>query len=216
VQQILNVLTPSQTYDLVTLDEMKMKLNIPLTDTSKDALLQELITNASDTIARLCNRVFAFEEVNETFYQLEDGYGAISRRLYLSRWPVAASDVTALTQDGTDILTEPTGWILEESTGTLYFPPPSGVWGGVIDVTYSGGYPLPDGAPGSLKFAVEAALRESYMSWIRSPGTFGVRLIAHKDSRVSYYGPNMFPTMGLPATWTFIHEILKKYTRFWV
>jgi hypothetical protein len=91
-----------------------------------------------------------------------------------------------------------------------------GSWTGVIDVVYSGGYQLPDGAPGSLKFVCEALIREGYMSWIRNPALFGVRQIAHKESRIGYYGPNMFPTMGLPDTWKAFQSVLNKYIRHWV
>jgi hypothetical protein len=214
VQQILNVITPSETYDLVSLAELKMKLGVPDTDTSKDAMLQEFITNTSDVLARYCNRVFAYEEVEETFYQLADGNSA---RLYLSRWPVKLADIQAITQDGDDILPlDASNWVLEESTGTLYMRYTNQPWYGDIYVAYSGGYALPDGAPAALKFAAEAAIRESYMTWIRNPQSFGVRMIAHKENRVSYYGPNMFPTVGLPATWTFINQLLYKFMRPWV
>jgi hypothetical protein len=214
MQQLLNVLTPATSQDLVSLDDMKIKMGIPPTTTTTDAMLQELITNTSEMIARLCNRVFGYEEVDETFYQLEDDS---SQRLYLSRWPVASADITAITQDGADLLpTFKSSWLLEESTGTLYLPPNLGTWYGVIDVVYSGGYKLPDEAPGPLGFAVEALLREQYMSWIRSPSSFGVRQIRHKESSIGYYAPNLFPTAGLPATWTAVQSVLNKYIRHWV
>jgi hypothetical protein len=212
VQQILNVITPSPTQDLVSLDDMKQKLFIASSDTTKDFLLQEIITNTSETIAKLCNRVFGYEEVDETFYQLEDGS---SQRLYLSRWPVLLTDIKTFTQDGNDLLAAP-NWVLEQATGTIYLQSSLGSWYGVIDVDYSGGYQLPDGAPGSLKFATEALIREGYMSWIRSPASFGVRQISHKEARIGYFGPNLFPTTGLPATWQTVQSILNRYIRHWV
>jgi hypothetical protein len=228
MQQILNVLTPATSQDLVSLEDMKTKFFIPDTDTSKDALLQEIITNTSEQIALMCNRVFGYEAVEETFYQLEDG--CFTQRLYLSRWPVALADITSLTQDGVDIApwlspipgaitpagTPPPTCVLEQDTGTLYMPSFLGTWGGVIDVEYSGGYKLPDGAPGSLKFAAEAVIRESYTSWLRDPALFGVRQISHKESRIGYYGPNMFPTTGLPETWKNVGSVLNKFIRHWV
>lgn len=223
MQQLLNVLTPSATYDLVTLEEMKMKLMIPDSNTQWDALLQELITNLSDTIAKLCCRVFAYEGVDECFYQLNDETHPPTRRLYLSRWPVVLSDITAINQtvDGSGVVTDllplvNQNWFLEEATGTLYQRPDLGPWTSTVDVIYSGGYQLPDGAPGSIKFCVEALLRESYMSWIRNPAMFGVRQLSHKESRIGYYGPNMFPTVGLPATWTVVQGILRRYIRWWI
>jgi hypothetical protein len=215
MQQLLNVLTPATTYDLVSLEDMKIKLGIPDTDTSKDALLQELISNLSATVAKLCNRVFGYEQVDETFWQLEDDK---SQRLYLSRWPVKLTDIETMTRDGNDLLPPATTneWFLEESTGTLYRRPDLGPWYGVIDVIYSGGYQLPDEASPDLLFAAESLLREQYMSWIRSPSSFGVRQIRHKESSIGYYGPNLFPTTGLPATWAAAQSVFNKYIRHWV
>jgi hypothetical protein len=214
MQQLLNVLTPANSYDLVSLDEMKAVLLIPPTNTTNDALLQDMITNISETVAKMCNRVFGYEEVDETFYQLEDDS---SKRLYLSRWPVKLSDIATLTQDGNDLLVnEGITWTLEEETGTLYQFPNFGPWYGVIDTEYSGGYLLPDEAPGPLKFAMKAITRESYLAWIRSPQLFGVRQIGHKESRIGYYQPNLLGSMGTPDTWKNVQSILNRYVRFWV
>ena len=226
MQQILNVIVPATAtppagaYDLVTLAEMKMKLLIDPSNTTFDGLLTELITNMSETIATMCNRVFIKEDVEETFYQLNDGNGT-TQRLYLSRWPVKLSDITAITLNGADILpnnisnTTAGQWVLEETTGTIYQSSDFGAWYGCVDVDYAGGYD-PSEIPGTLKFCVEALIRESYMSWIRNPALFGVRLISHKESHIGYYGPNMFPTIGLPQTWTTINNLLAKYIRQWV
>jgi hypothetical protein len=216
MQQILNVLTEATSQDLVTLDEMKMKLMIVSTDTSKDALLQELITNTSEVIARMCNRVFGYTEVDETFYQLEDDS---SQRLYLSQWPVVLADIESFTCDGIDLMpSQATGdWVLEAKTGTLYQRPDLGPWYGTIDVVYSGGYQLPDDAPNALKFAAEALIREGYIAWIRNPSSFTVSNISHKESRIGYFGPNVFSTIGNPATWDMLKNgLLYKYIRHWV
>lgn len=218
MQQILNVLVPATSYDLLSLDEMKLKLGIPEANTTNDALIQEIITNVSDTVARLCNRVFGYEQVEETFYQLEDDR---SQRLYLTRWPVVLSDIQSITQDGSDILVNgsglpPLNWVLEEATGTLYRRTSVGPWYGVIDVVYGGGYELPDEAPSMLKLAAEAVVRESYSAFIRNPSLYGVRLLSHKASRIGYYAPTMLPTLGSPATWTTVKAMLAKFIRHWV
>ena len=75
---------------------------------------------------------------------------------------------------------------------------------------------MPDNTPGTLKFGAEAVLRESYMSWIRNPALFGVRKVAHKDNRIGYYAPNMFPVLGQPDTWKAVESLLQKYIRQWV
>jgi hypothetical protein len=223
MQQILNVLTPADTYDLVSLEQIKTALLISATDSSKDALLQMQITQISEMIAKLCNRVFGYEEVDETFYQLNDECSPPTRRLYLSRWPVLLDDIETFTMskapgDSVDMLPAlATGdWVLEEQTGTLYRREDLGAWYGTVDVVYSGGYHLPDDTPGLVQFAVQALIRESYMAWIRNPALFGVRQIGHKEARIGYFGPNMFPTLGLPETWKTVEALLQKYIRHWV
>ena len=225
MQQLLKVVTPADSQDLVSLDEMKVKLGISEGDTSQDVLLQNLITNVSEAIAKMCNRVFGYEVVDESFFQLNDEWcGAPpTRRLYLSRWPVVLDDISAITTtiDGSGIVTDllPTvnqNWWLEEETGTLYQRPDLGPWINTVEVQYSGGYELPDDAPGALKFGAEALLREGYAAWTRSPSLFGVRQLSHKESRIGYYGPNMFPTLGMPATWKQVEALLNKYIRHWV
>ena len=128
------------------------------------------------------------------------------------------ADITAIsTADGTDLLPlMGVDYVVEELTGTLYRKVNTGTWLSDVDVQYSGGYQLPDGAPATLRYCTEALIREGYMSWIRSPGSFGVRQISHKEARIGYFAPNMFPTLGLPATWTQLQSILSKYIREWV
>jgi hypothetical protein len=214
MQQILNVAVKASSYDLTTLAEMKSMLMIASADTSHDALLTQLITDISETIATMCNRVFGYEEVNELFSQLSDG---TSQRLYLSRWPVVFGDIKTFTSDGADQLVDyKVTWILEEDSGTLYMDPQYGQWDGVILVDYSGGYKLPTDAPGSLKFAAQAIIRESYMGWIRNPALYGMRQISHKESRIAYYQPNLLTSMGSPESWKNVQSILDKYIRQWV
>jgi hypothetical protein len=127
------------------------------------------------------------------------------------------ADITAMTQDGNDLLaSEGINWMLEQATGTLYSFPTSGPWTGVIDVQYSGGYDLPEDAPGPLAFCIKAVTREAYASWTRDPSLYGVRQISHKESRVGYYAPNLMSSMGMPETWKNIENILSKYIRHWV
>jgi hypothetical protein len=215
MQQIINVITPATSQDLTTLDEVKAMMRIPPTDTASDALLTQLITDVSETVARMCNRIFGYEEVEETYFQLSDD---ASQRLYLTRWPVALADISLFESDGTNFLGVPDEWVLEEATGTLYRRPDLGPWGGTINVVYSGGYNLPDDAPGPLKFAAQAVIREGYMAWVRNPALYGVRQTRHKESSQTYYPPNLvsMSTLGTSETWRGVQGILNKYVRLWV
>src|SRR5262245_34375659 len=109
--QILNVITEAPTQALISLDELKMSLRIPQTDKSKYAELVLIIGGTSLQIAKMCNRVFGFEKVRETFYNVVG-----KERLFFSRWPVDPKDIDTLTAGGENIKTsmdQGTGeWIL--------------------------------------------------------------------------------------------------------
>ena len=80
----VKVLTPADSYALLTLDEIKAILNLPLTDTAEDAQLQMWIDQYSDVIATMCNRVFAYEAVEEN---LGGGRRRLIRRLSFDALP---------------------------------------------------------------------------------------------------------------------------------
>ena len=58
-----------------------------------------------------------------------------------------------------------------------------------VRITYSGGYLLPDGAPLDLKQATARMLSNSRGQASRD-AVEGIRMIAHKESRVIYFDPN--------------------------
>lgn len=214
MQQIVNVIPPPAVSPaLLSLDEAKLALNIPQSDTSKDASLTMLIKNTSDVLAVLTNRVFVKEKVQEDFYGIDDG----ERRIFFSRWPVKKDDIETLTNDGSDILASP-DWVLEEKTGTLFKP--GGSWSGDVSAVYSGGYVSPDEVPPALKQAAIAVVRDAYYAMIRGALLSGVRMIAHKQARVMYYpsGPQGSMTTGggtaaSPATQKAIDALLGHYVR---
>jgi len=218
-QHILNAITEWNTQDLVTLDEVKLQLRIPTTDTSKDAELALFIDGVSAQMAHMINRVFGYAEVRETFYDVND-----IKLLYFSRWPVKLADIETMTVDGTDILNDGT-WVLEEKSGTLYTPSQfgRGSWTGDLDVKYKGGYKLPAEAPDDLKRAANVAIREDYYAWLRGATlSSNVRMISHKHARVMYY-----PQGQVAATmkgggadygpvWNSVMAVLNHYFRHWV
>ncbi len=88
-------------YDLTDLATVKDELQIPTTDTSKDAFLARAITQASSAISKYCNRVFAVEAVQDQIYIQQDAYpfqvpGGVYP-LQLSRWPLTQSTVAGFT-----------------------------------------------------------------------------------------------------------------------
>jgi hypothetical protein len=175
---IIKILTPADSFDLLSLDELKAAMGIPTTDTSQDAQLSSLITRYSDVISTLCHRVFAKEEVRETWRCMG------SRRVFLSHWPALETDIASVESPRGSIL-DPSTYEFEERSGKLeLFETRSEP----IVVTYTGGYDLPEDAPPALKQALELLIREE-QSYVSRLGISGVRSISHKEARVMFYDP---------------------------
>jgi hypothetical protein len=175
----VQVLTPATNFDLMTLDEAKQMLGISLTDTSDDAQLALFIDINSATISRLCNRVFAREEVSESWRELNGG-----NRVFLSHWPVKHADIEAVESVETPV--SPDNWELEEDSGKVSF---FGVAAGEpVTITYWGGFNLPDEAPGALKHALAILNLQSRL--LASLGTIGgIHQLSHKEARISFHDP---------------------------
>jgi hypothetical protein len=200
----ITVLTRATQLDLLTLDECKLLMGLSLTDTSGDAQLELFTDINSATIARLCNRMFAREQVIEEWRELGSQlnypgyyftdppigyYSGISRsdahRLFLSHWPVHPGDIESVESPQGTVL-DPSTYEVEEDSGKLEY------WGGALHepviVTYWGGYNLPDETPPPLKQA--CALLNVQSKLLASLGMLaGVRLLSHKSARVAFYDP---------------------------
>jgi hypothetical protein len=235
MQHILNVIETADSVALLSLAEAKALLKIPATDTSNDAVLTMMIEQTSDEIAVLAGRVFVYEKVQETFFDISNG----EKRLYFSRWPVQIEDILELTADGVDILpnlwpqplpptappTAPSttisgNWILNQIKGYMY-KPPSGIWSGNVNAIYSGGYKLPDDAPPALKGVATLVLRDAYWAYLRGAVLTGVRMISHKHARVQYYPQGQTAgssgsVMSSPATQRAVNDVLAHYIRHWL
>jgi hypothetical protein len=152
----ITVTVAPTTTQLTTLDRVRAELSI--TDTSSDALLTDLISDASSAIAVECGWSFGVATYVETFK------GDNSQYQHLSRAPLVV--ITAVLEDGAAI----TDWLIEDaSTGALYRDAGWGrtagalMWGweamssGYIlpggnatqryQVTYQAGYTLPANLP---------------------------------------------------------------------
>jgi len=175
---IIKILQPAETFDLLSLEELKGMMGIPDTDTTQDEGLQTLITRYSDVISTLCNRVFAKEEVRETWRCLG------SRRIFLSHWPAKEEDIESVECPRGTIL-DPSDYEFEEKSGKLELFASRAE---PIVVTYVGGFDLPDDAPPALKQACEIMIRED-RAITRGLDTSGIRSITHKEARVQFFDP---------------------------
>lgn len=168
--RITVVTTPADSYDLVTLAQAKQSLEIETADTTHDALLRQLIARASDTFARACDRVFALEEVEETFR-----FNTSTEALRLSHYPVV--EITDVTVSGGALAD--TDYFVDADKGLLYNDSFCGRWGSAFQfsrmvkvvVNYTGGFVLPGGEepegsrllPADVTAAVLALISVNYL-----------------------------------------------------
>jgi hypothetical protein len=208
----VKVLTPADSYALLTLDELKPMLNVPLSNTTEDELFQMWIDQYSDVVATMCNRVFAYETVAETWRSESAPFDRAL--LFLTRYPVADADITAVESPRGNIL-DPASYEVENVSGKLRI---EGAWTEPVTVTYSGGYHLPDEAPPALKAATGLLVQAAQMQ-SKVPAS-AVRSVTHGETRVQYFDPvQMFGKAGgaaplMQATDT-VNALLYKYMRFY-
>jgi hypothetical protein len=169
--QKVNVITPADSQDLVSLDTVKAYFNI-LND-FEDERLQSLITFASSIIAGLCDRSFGLATVAETVTVTggsgitwgggisSDPISTGGEGLVLSRYPLIG--IASLEHEGT-VLTSDEYDVFDYEGSVLH--------GGFIGdnvVTYTAGYDLPDEAPGPLAAAAIEVIRQAYYYGTRDP-----------------------------------------------
>lgn len=136
---------------LTDLDTVKTLLCISLNDSSSDALLNIYIKKTSEFISRYCGRKFGRATLTENIK------GNALQFLPLERYPIR--EIEELTENGNELvidqdyfmsnqdaeagmLFKPNGWAPSVTTRGLVLDPGPGVRN--IDVTYTGGYYLPD------------------------------------------------------------------------
>jgi hypothetical protein len=199
---ITKILQPATTYDLMSLAEIKLVLNIATTDTSSDAELAQLITRFSDVVSVTCHRVFAKETVAETWRCIQ------SNRVFLTHFPALITDIQSVECPRGTFL-DSTGWEFEEQSGKLELQ--VGMSDPVV-VTYIGGYDLPDAAPQALKQATELMILE-YRAILARLEMGGVRSISHKEARVMFFDPLAFLNKMGGLGWGTANALLMRYTR---
>jgi hypothetical protein len=178
-------------------------------DPEADQTLEIQLVNATLTIMRLCNRMMARERLIETWRDFQQP------KVYLTHYPVAEQDIEGIEAGGQAIGLS--GFELEEHSGKLWAPRG---FREPLRVTYSGGYDLPDDAPKPLKHATVELVRSWRASATRE-AVEGIRMIAHKDSRVIYFDPGQQQKTttatggnltGIPS----VDAILNRYLRIQV
>ncbi|SIO49814.1 hypothetical protein SAMN05443247_06554 [Bradyrhizobium erythrophlei] len=209
--RVVKVLTPSDTYDLLSLDELKVAMEIPSTDNSQDELLSQYITRYSDVIATTCNRVFAYEEVAEIWRCTNVDYTNGMKRLFVTHYPIDPAATMTLESPSGSVL-DPSTYAVEEKSGKIELLQ---TWAEPITVTYSGGYDLPEEAPPALKQAAELMIREGQALAQRMLNS-GVRSISHRESRVQFFDPLtlLTKTQGFGFATTAANALLMHYVRF--
>jgi hypothetical protein len=208
----VKVITPATNFDLLTLEELKILINYPVTDTSLDTYFSMLISTYSAYVSEVCNRTFAKETVEETWRELYEG------RVFLTHWPVKDTDITSVLDAGY----APSAYELEEVSGKVsnvaLYAAQSMPWSQSVVVNYTGGFILPDEAPLPLKQACAILIREERIRNTQAQSA-GIRQITHKQSRIVFFDPNavLLKTLGAKTPGMQAAEaLLKQYTRFWI
>jgi len=205
----VKVLEPAEHASFLSLREAKLLLGLPANggDATADEALELQIAIASATIMRLCNRMMAKQKVAETWIDFA------ATKLFLRHFPVEEDEIEEVTS-GRGVLT-PDDYTLEEESGTLWG---FGRFAEPVVVVYSGGYLLPAEAPLDLKQATLLMLSQARSQATRE-SIEGIRMIAHKDSRVLFFDPNQqtktasggATRSGIPA----VDALLDHYIRLW-
>lgn len=207
----IKILEPADNFALTTLDELKIALGMASSDTSSDALLQQLVDQYSDVVSTMCNRVFAKEKVRETWRDLGD------RRLYLSHWPVLETDIESVEAPKGTVI-DSSVYELEEGSGKLSLFESRAE---PIVVTYTGGFVLPDDAPDALKHACQILVRGG-RGQAQREAVAGMRSIMHKQSRIMFFDPNVgggggsTSSSSMSSTIDAAKSLLYHYMRIWV
>jgi len=150
--------------DLTTLATVKSELGI--TNGASDTELARLITQASQTIATYCNRVFAKEIVVDHF-RLQNECRSTDK-LMLSRFPVGA--ISSVVEDG-DALTAD-DYEVDQKTGFLWrlSSDEHTAWAQAkVLVTYAGGYELLDELPTDIERAAIVLVKQAWFGKSRDP-----------------------------------------------
>jgi hypothetical protein len=153
---VSRVVTAAASRDLTDLDTVKAELDLSGVDANRDKRLTRYIKEASRAAENYCNRIFAAETVEDTFFPRRDPPLVIALEgldpLQLIRWPIIS--VTSVLENGA-ALTLDTDYRIDADPGQLLrldlnlYPRR---WDALpIVVTYSAGYgSIPEDVSGAV------------------------------------------------------------------
>ncbi len=222
MQSVVTILEPAKDVSLLTLKAAKLAMNLFSTSSqSTDDQIEMMVAWSSDTVATMCNRVFAQERVSETLLE----FTTDCPRLPLSHFPIRlgtdAAPVPITVTEGDAVLERDVDYIVDSNAGVLTKLDGS-TWAVPTTIEYTGGYDLPFEAPLALQQATILLTREAYNAAIRGDAT--IRSISHKETRVMYFDPNAAAAKAMAgggaATGTAAMKataaLLQHFTRYWV
>lgn len=222
----VEVLTPPDEIGFISLDDAKIMLGIPGGDISQDAQLEMLIDQNSAVLADMLNHYapglgVAKQKVREIWSCVSpvccpDG----TCRVYLLLYPIKKPDIESVESPAGTIL-DASAYRLEEITGKLTLL--NGCSSEII-VTYTGGWDLPEEAPLPLQQATGLMVRSFRTQAAQeSTGGAGIRMIAHKESRVMYFSPKDMAGGGTTTTspslsgaQNAVNSLIAPYQRLWI
>lgn len=183
--------------DLVSLEDAKLELGI--TGNDEDEALAKDITRVSKSIGEYCNRLLSLEDVVETF--IFDALECVSvhQPLVLRQYPVdevSEIKLNDVVYDGDFDIDKESGLVWKD-----------GGWSGRVEISYSGGYNLPDDAPAALQVAALEVLTVRRTISDRDPA---LRSVTHGESTVSYWNSTSSSTSGFTSD---VIDALAKFRR---
>ena len=160
-RSILTINTPATSFALTTKEAVKLDLGI--TGSTDDTLINTYILACSKQLANACNRVFGEEVVSEKFR-----FSSSKEAVILSRR--AVESVTSVIED--DVLLVAADYELDKEAGLLYRlddDEPLTWFATKLVVVYTAGWDLPTEAPEDLAKAAVALVKAQYLSKGRDP-----------------------------------------------
>lgn len=167
MRSILTVTVPATETALTTLARVKLELGI--TNTNSDAILEAKIDEASSDASAFLGFVVERETVAETFWP--EAFDAAPAQIILNRTPVVS--ITSVVMDGVTL--SASLYRLDKDKGLLYALDASGYacswfFCKSLVITYVGGYLLPDASGRNLPHGIEGAVIDLVSSFWQSRG----------------------------------------------